>query len=199
MLLLWLCLRFLPLAFTSLVSNLEFPAPLRRGFLIFLLILQCQSSWAESGNKLFRKQELVWAVELVNRPFFCLRLGGHMDKAEYERSIYAARKNAGVCVICGGKLDRPGKTRCSICALNRRGEAQVMYERRLSQRICTRCGAPLSDTDLTMCNACRQYVKNICQGRYARLKSAGLCVRCGKRKTSGHILCEICLAKKRAA
>lgn len=124
------------------------------------------------------------------------------------------RKSQGLCIDCGGPLDRDG-VRCVKC---RKIKSQKEKERRdwySSHGICPRCCKNDIMGDETICPECTAsesnntlknrnrekynlYQKKWQKANYQLRKEKGICTRCGKRKAmDGYFTCRICRAKGR--
>lgn len=107
------------------------------------------------------------------------------DRAKQVRTLYAERKQAGLCPVCGRQPDQPGK-RCLRCreANNRAREA-------MKQRGgCQVCGQPATSQRCPTCAQKRreQAASNI---------ESGLCY-CGRPRSADRRSCSRCLDRGRA-
>jgi predicted amidophosphoribosyltransferase len=72
------------------------------------------------------------------------------------RRIHAARKRAGRCWSCGGKL-RVGRVLCADCAEDMNTHLRRRYAARKAEGLCVRCGQPVGDGG-SYCGRCRAAV-----------------------------------------
>jgi len=124
----------------------------------------------------------------------------HLEETRLkERRKRERRKNNNVCIKCGQRPPRDGKTQCFICANNNKDKynaahMDVYYQRR-SAGLCVRCGEPTNKFSVH-CNPCVAYMKHKDRIRYDKSRKAGLCVHCHKiPPISGEILCIACKEK----
>lgn len=97
------------------------------------------------------------------------------NKNNYQRSLYAWRKENGICVRCGKTRAVEGGTKCHGCLDADRARKRAAYA----------------------VNPKRAVVANIKLSE--KRKAAGLCPKCGKHKPQkGRTCCAVCLAKRRA-
>lgn len=119
---------------------------------------------------------------------------------------YKKRAGLGVCILCGGKLDRCSAQYCTKCAEERK-KTRNMY---ISHGVCPICKKNSIFGDEKSCPECR--VKNLMYTRKANVnrkhksdmakkiynerKAEGICVKCGKnRSENGRVKCKKCLEK----
>lgn len=140
-----------------------------------------------------------------------------LTQTERVESLRKRRKEAGLCVLCGKKLDRKG-IRCISC-----NDKMNKYHRetrawRLEHRICPRCGKNDLFGDEKSCPECsaKEYERamrsrenggtehyNSVHAKWdkkerIRREENGLCKRCGKMKADyGYKTCGICREKGR--
>lgn len=95
-----------------------------------------------------------------------------------KKYFYHLRKKAGVCVECGQEdaFTIIGKTYCAECA-EKRNNRKRKY--------------------LSKNEHYAKWESEYKKKQYYDRKESGICVRCGKRKTNGHVQCDICRASQR--
>lgn len=134
------------------------------------------------------------------------------NNAAHSRAVQQARKEAGLCIICG-KSVLDGKTRCKSCA----HKNDLIHKRRIGERkdkgICTTCGKYPAAPGFLQCTACQKKGRE----RYAKSKTdipkakcrinpygkivppRGHCSLCGAKLPEGKVgLCFDCDKKKRS-
>lgn len=140
-----------------------------------------------------------------------------LTQQEINKNFIKQRKEAGLCVLCGKKLDRKG-IRCIACNEEMNKYHRETWAWRLEHKICPRCGKNDLFGDEKMCPECLAKAYNICAKSKEKLgkkhcneiarkstnnirqkrKEAGLCPRCGKRKPeNGFATCNVCRQKAR--
>lgn len=140
-----------------------------------------------------------------------------LTQAEINKNFIKQRKEAGLCVVCGKKLDRKG-IRCIACNDELNKYNRETWAWRLEHRICPRCGVNDLVGDEKRCPEClakaynsvmkskeelgKEHCKEISRKSRNNVrqkrKEAGLCPRCGKRKPEyGFKNCSICRKKSR--
>ena len=133
----------------------------------------------------------------VPRKKMCIQ---HLEETRLkEKKKRERRKNNNICVRCGQRSPRSGKTQCSVCANDNKDQynaakMDIYYQRRSSNN-CVRCGKYVNNFSVH-CDICAEYMKYKDQRYYNATKKSGLCVHC--RKTSpivNEILCLICKKK----
>lgn len=143
-----------------------------------------------------------------------------MTKAEKMKTLYHSRKDQGLCVKCGKKLDRDG-VYCEGCNQKKNRENRENRKAWKKLNICPQCGKNILYGDEKSCLECknRRYnyywnvEKKLPEGerkrkseqsqeaekkRIAKRIQEGLCIKCGKRKAENGIqMCGICREKNR--
>lgn len=89
-------------------------------------------------------------------------------KRQYQRDYAQRLKDQGICYLCKTRYAEPGRTRCAVCAEERRRKWRERYPEGNAER-------------------CRQ--------RREELKAKGLCVNCRRPALPDRILCKTCAAK----
>lgn len=139
-----------------------------------------------------------------------------MTNAERVKILYYDRKDKGLCVSCGGTLDRDG-VRCKKCrdrqTTNDRENRRVYRE----SHVCPSCRKNTILGDEMTCPECRAkganyaeklrersrddyngYMRKYQKNMYQKRKEDGICTRCGKRKAEhGFFTCPACRKKGR--
>ncbi len=93
------------------------------------------------------------------------------------------RKNKNVCIRCGQKPPRQGKTQCDFCANDNKDKYNAVkmdiYYQRRSAGQCVRCGVDTIGFAVH-CDICAKYMKQKDKIRYDQSKNDGLCAHCHK-------------------
>lgn len=128
--------------------------------------------------------------------------------------LYYKRKNAGLCVDCGGQTDG-GRRLCAACEEKRKtyvNETRAFFK---NIGLCPRCGRNVIFKGESTCPECKAQNTIGAQKRrdkdrkaynaqmaeyhkseYAEKKKQGICPRCGKKKTNGsYVWCKTCRYK----
>lgn len=80
-----------------------------------------------------------------------------MSESQRQLAYYYERKERGVCVRCGGELDRQG-VNCSRCAKRLNDAQNRRYHEFVAGHQCRKCGKPLGKDDrYKACAECRLY------------------------------------------
>lgn len=140
-----------------------------------------------------------------------------LTQTEINRNFIKQRKENGLCVLCGKKLDRKG-IRCISCNEEMNKYHRDTWAWRLEHKICPRCGKNDLLGDEKRCPECLAKSYDSCRKSKEKLgaehcnevarkstnnvrkkrKEAGLCPRCGKRKPdNGFTTCGVCREKAR--
>ena len=128
-------------------------------------------------------------------------------------TTYQKGKDAGICVRCGGVLDRNGVL-CTKCNQEQANESLGRYYFLKEINLCPKCGNTVG-RDETYCAVCRaeaaeksakkraaldkQKYNEYQRSRKHKLLEKGICPKCGKRKIDiGYKSCSYCRAKNTA-
>lgn len=121
----------------------------------------------------------------------------HLEESRLkEKRKRERRKNKSVCVRCGQRPPRLGKTQCFTCANNNKDKynaahMDIYYQRRSAGK-CVRCGE-LTNKFSVHCDICTVYMRNKDKVRYDKSRESGLCLHCHKvSPIEGEILCADC-------
>jgi len=139
-----------------------------------------------------------------------------------KKELYHKRKSKGVCVNCGGEIEkeRKGKTMCRKCADEKNKSQRLDRATYIKHGICPICKTNRLVGDEHRCYECsvreNQRVKgyrdkekeidpvgyskrNSEASRRTRWKyvSQGLCVRCGRKKSAQFTLCARCRERQK--
>lgn len=102
------------------------------------------------------------------------------------------RKEIGLCVQCGAKLDREG-IMCIRCnRMNNSSKIAIVKELHVEGK-CSTCRKPL-DRGGWFCKECASKLKLRARNRSAERRERGLCVQCGN-PSDGYSQCRSCLDK----
>ncbi len=105
-------------------------------------------------------------------------------------TVRKARKAEGICLYCGGVIDREG-CHCSACN-NRYNEWKKDHGIKYHEEgKCTNCGKDV-DTNGWLCRECANKANAHGRERNAYRRANSLCVQCGE-STDGHSQCRRCL------
>lgn len=93
-----------------------------------------------------------------------------VDKMVLEKEEYLQRKNAGLCVACGGYNNMKPKLLCSDCQTQKNNQKQTKrkfnfigkkeYEYRKNQGYCVNCGWENDRLPKVVCSKCAKYQKD---------------------------------------
>lgn len=140
-----------------------------------------------------------------------------LTKKEINAGFRKRRKEQGLCIDCGGKLDRDG-IRCDSCNEKIKKCNREMYAWRQGHKICPKCKVNDLFGDEKVCLECnaRNYAitmrsrerlgkehvnkvhKEWAKNEHQKRIEKGVCTRCGKRKADkGFKTCGICRQKER--
>lgn len=99
------------------------------------------------------------------------------QKSLQARALYQSRRVAGLCVSCGGALNRDG-SRCRSCAnkASKRASRRMLKMREAGLCHCGKVPLP----GISTCAACTQRNLVGASERYHRRRAAGCCVTCGE-------------------
>jgi predicted amidophosphoribosyltransferase len=101
------------------------------------------------------------------------------------------RKEKGLCVQCGAKLDREG-IYCIRCNdMNNITKSFIMQELHENNK-CTDCGKPL-DREGWFCLKCVRKSNAKARERNMRRREKGLCIQCGNPAEDDRSYCRRCL------
>lgn len=134
-------------------------------------------------------------------------------QTEYQRKLYAERKEKNLCLWCGKELDREGSI-CQSCAEKSKQRSKVRRDYFLKIGLCPYCGKRKVDKPYKSCPVCRDNANERLKARYTdqqreyqrmyakakRLKRAeqGLCTSCGQNPADpGYKTCSDCRRKAR--
>ena len=107
-------------------------------------------------------------------------------------TIKEIRKTEGLCLYCGGTIDREG-CHCKSCN-ERYNEWKRNYIQQChSDGKCTNCGKEL-DRDGWLCRKCSNKANTHARERSEYRRANNLCVQCGK-PSNGYSQCRECLDK----
>lgn len=125
---------------------------------------------------------------------------------------YKKRKSMGICVDCGGELDRQG-VRCVSCRKKKTEEDKKSREMYRKMGVCPVCRRNKILGEEKTCPEClaqaaiyvnknrakmskaeyNSYMRSYSERTYRKRKESGICTRCGKRKaTEGYFTCYVC-------
>ena len=79
------------------------------------------------------------------------------------RNRYYERKENGICVSCGKRDARKGRTRCTLCGqkdIARKHHQFPPRSERPAHGLCYICGQPLGDTSSSLCRSCYERASN---------------------------------------
>ena len=151
-----------------------------------------------------------------------------LSKSEYNRALYHARKEAGLCARCGKAPVRKGHVMCVQCEADiaewhyakkaqltpeereaylarERARNRVRRDRLKAQGLCIDCGKCPTEGGKLRCKACaakhsrETHERKIRDGELKQHRERGLCLHCGAERVPGKMYCMACLAKKRKA
>jgi len=124
----------------------------------------------------------------------------HLEQSRIkEKNKREKRKAASVCIRCGQRPPRSGKTQCEICANSNKDQynaakMDVYYQRRSAGQ-CVRCGTQTDQFEVH-CSSCVEYMRTKNNNTYHSRKNSGLCAHCGKEPPILHeTLCQSCKQK----
>lgn len=81
-----------------------------------------------------------------------------MTNAEALRRLRQRRRDAGICITCGGVLDDPGKRTCFECRHKPNAKyMKTLRQKRSKKGRCTRCGRE-PEPGYALCPECREYI-----------------------------------------
>lgn len=110
------------------------------------------------------------------------------------KTTYNFRKNNGLCVCCGERMDRKG-VYCQICNQKRAEKEKEKRTERKEQGLCVLCGSPV-DSDSFCCQKCLNRDNESKRKRYQKNAENGICTACGKNPAeTGKKKCRECLDK----
>ena len=151
-----------------------------------------------------------------------------LSKSEYNKALYNARKEAGLCARCGKSPVRKGHVMCAQCEADiaawhyakkaqltpeereaylarERARNQARRDRLKAQGLCIDCGEHPTECGKLRCKACaakhnrETHERKIRAGELKQYRELGLCLHCGAERVPGKMYCPDCLAKKRKA
>lgn len=99
------------------------------------------------------------------------------------------RKEAGLCIVCGGPKDRDG-WHCSRCLKKMNAMKRTCVLRRKQAGICANCGKPTGNNGW-ICDDCRKKSNAHAKERGKWRRAHGLCPQCG-RPTEDRVYCQRC-------
>ncbi|MCD8307958.1 MAG: hypothetical protein LUD51_07030 [Clostridia bacterium] len=136
---------------------------------------------------------------------------------EYNKARYQARKEQGICVLCGHAPAMEGRVFCEDCYLKNRASRKAYYTKHRERIIAYSKEYRIRHID-EIREKDREYSKehkdeliaywrkrNIMQtdyrkARYESRKAQGICTSCGKAPAmEGHVMCEACYLKSKNA
>lgn len=151
-----------------------------------------------------------------------------LSKSEYNKALYHARKEAGLCARCGKIPVRKCHVMCVQCEADiaewhyakkaqltpeereaylarERARNRVRRDRLKAQGLCIDCGKCPTEGGKLRCKACaakhsrETHERKIRDGELKQYRERGLCLHCGAERVPGKMYCMACLAKKRKA
>lgn len=85
---------------------------------------------------------------------------------------YVRRKEAGLCVSCGAKVEI-GQALCVKCRIQNNAYQRTRTRGRKDAGICTKCGRiSVAGTGYKMCPVCREKAASVARERYAKARAA---------------------------
>ena len=149
-----------------------------------------------------------------------------LSKKEYNKAIYKARKEAGICVRCGKAQARKGGVVCAQCEADiaewhyakkaqltpeereaylarERNRSRARRDRLKAQGLCIDCGKRPADGGKIRCNICsskrsqKVHERKVKNGQLKQYRERGLCLFCGAEREPGKMYCPECMEKKR--
>ena len=151
-----------------------------------------------------------------------------LSKSEYNKAVYNARKEAGLCARCGKASVRKGHVMCVQCEADiaawhyakkaqltpeereaylarERARNRARRDRLKAQGLCIVCGKYPTEGGKIRCKTCaakhsrETHERKIRDGELKQYRERGLCLHCGAERVPGKMYCMACLAKKRKA
>ena len=151
-----------------------------------------------------------------------------LSKSEYNKALYNARKEAGLCARCGKVPVRKGHVMCAQCEADiaewhrakheqmppeereaylarERARNRARRDRLKAQGMCIDCGKCPAEGGKLRCKTCaakhsrETHERKIRNGQLKQYRELGLCLHCGAECVPGKMHCMVCLAKKRKA
>ena len=102
-------------------------------------------------------------------------------RAEYRERYHrrtAERRSKGLCVHCGERPPKPGRSRCEPCAAKKRPVHRARYHRRTAERLaagmCPKCGKRPPAPERSQCAPCLEKDAAAGRARDAKLRAAGI-------------------------
>ena len=149
-----------------------------------------------------------------------------LSKSEYNKALYNARKEAGLCARCGKEPVRKGHVMCAQCEADiaewhyakkaqltpeereaylarERARNQARRDRLKAQGMCIDCGKCPTEGGKLRCKTCaakrsrETHERKIRAGELKQYRERGLCLHCGAEREPGKMYCPECMEKKR--
>lgn len=140
----------------------------------------------------------------------CIRCGSSLDNLERSMRLcneccdehkervkrhQNERVADGLCVQCGGKLDKYAY-HCNSCMQKKLRSSRINFKRKVSTGNCGRCGRKRGKgNSKSRCKRCALILYRQATRRFIKIKIEGRCVRCGNVRNGLRAVCDLCAEK----